>query len=59
MITAYICLVIIVAALFLIRNGGGGSLGKKIRASDHWAWEEAVKDKERELQELKNAEPRV
>lgn len=33
-------------------------LGQKLRASDHQAWQYAVEDKERELAELRRAEPR-
>lgn len=33
-------------------------IGEALRRSDHAAWQYAVEDKERELTELKQAEPR-
>ena len=52
-------LVVWLIFVFFARRGGGGSFGEKIRESDHWAWREAVKDKERELEQLKSVEPRT
>lgn len=50
---------ILYAALFYLRQPGrGGSLGDKIRWSDHMAWRDAVERKRRELDELLRAEPK-
>lgn len=56
---AWVFLVPIVLAGLLLwfRAGHGGSLGRTIRESDHWAWQDAVDEKKRELTELMNAEP--
>lgn len=34
------------------RRGGGGWFGRKVRISDHWALEDAILDKQREIQDL-------
>ena len=39
------------------RPHSGGKVGQKIRDSDWHAWNMAVEDKERELDQLKNVEP--
>ena len=48
-------LFIIPLALFVFvcyaRKGGGGKIGRKIRSSDHWALEDAIEEKEREIKE--------
>ncbi len=49
----------VIAFLLVARSGGGGSFGKRIRASDHWSWEMAVKDKRRELEVLIEHEPKA
>ncbi len=43
----------------LARNGKGGMLGEKIRASNWQAWNDAMQDKQRELEQLKSVEPRL
>lgn len=40
-----------------MRKGNGGVVGKKVRDSDHWAWQYAMEEKERELDELRKIEP--
>ena len=48
-----------VGMVIVARNGGGGTLGGKIRASDWWAWNDAMQDKQRELEQLRQAEPKL
>ncbi len=43
--------------LAFLRSGHGGKFGQAIRNSDWHAWRFAVEEKERELAELKAAEP--
>ena len=47
------------AVVFLawVRRGHGGRFGTAIRWSDWHAWRRAVEDKQRELAELRAAEP--
>lgn len=40
------------AIIYSARNGGMGKLGRKIRNSDHWALEDAITEKQQELDEL-------
>jgi len=40
------------AILYYARNGGMGKLGQKIRNSDHWTLEDAILEKQQELDEL-------
>lgn len=45
--------------LFWLRSGHrGGWLGQRVRDSDWQSWRMAVEDKERELRELRAAEPK-
>jgi hypothetical protein len=50
-------LILFSALYFLRKPGRGGSLGNRIRNSDWWAWRDAMNDKQRELDELRAAEP--
>ncbi|MFA5394947.1 MAG: hypothetical protein WC346_02900 [Methanogenium sp.] len=56
LVAFFIFWLIIVA---LARNGKGGTLGAKIRTSDWQAWNYAVEDKQRELEQLKSIEPKL
>ena len=49
---------LLVAGLSWTRAGHGGRFGAHIRASDWYSWRDAVNEKERELAELKSADPR-
>ena len=55
-----IVLIILVSFISYARSGEtrGGKLGQRIRNSDHWAWVDAVREKEEELKELRAAEPK-
>ena len=44
---------------YLRRPGAGGATGKMLRESDHWAWELAVMDQRRKLNELLENEPEL
>jgi len=54
-IVVLICVVLFVR---LARNGGGGEVGRRIRNSDHFAWECAIQEQEEKLRELREAEPK-
>ena len=47
-----------VLLVWLRKPGKGGTIGRKIRSSDRWSWEQAVADKEKELEALKEVEPK-
>ncbi len=58
-------MVILFGFVAYARKGGGGRLGQKIRSSDHWALEDAIRDKgeeiarlEQEREELINLRPK-
>lgn len=49
-------LLLLIPVVFIIyaRNSkGGGTLGKKVRNSDHWAWRDAIYYKKKEIEKLK------
>jgi hypothetical protein len=49
---------ILFGGLAWLRSGHGGKFGEAIRNSDWHSWRMAVDEKERELTELKAAEPK-
>ena len=51
-------IVLLVALRWLRKEDRGGSFGQAIRNSDWHAWRSAVTDKEKELAELKEVEPK-
>ena len=44
--------VILYGFLFLARRGYGGKIGRMVRNSDHWALEDAIREKGLELTDL-------
>lgn len=58
--SSYILAAIVIpfVALLYILPHTKTRIGKMLRASDHAAWKYAVEDKERELAELRKAEPK-
>jgi hypothetical protein len=44
---------------WLRKPGKGGKVGRVIRHSDWLSWQNAVEERERQLEELKRAEPRI
>ena len=62
MIVTYIGLAVLVVWIILCmlaRKGKCGTIGAKIRASDHDAWRQAVEQRENELRDLQNMEPKL
>jgi hypothetical protein len=50
--------IILIAVISYARSGKLGSFGQAIRNSDWHAWNDAMQDKQRELAELREAEPK-
>lgn len=51
--TALIVAIALIIALHWCRKPGrGGALGRRIRQSDHWAWRDAMADRNRMIEEL-------
>lgn len=53
-----VAVALILALRWLRKPGRGGIVGQRVRSSDHLAWEDAVADKRRELEELLKLEPK-
>jgi hypothetical protein len=56
-IPVIIWLIFILTYLSWVRKGHGGWLGNKIRQSDWHCWNEAIKEKQLELEELLKTKP--
>jgi Sec-independent protein translocase protein TatA len=53
-----VAIILIILLNRMRKPGRGGAVGRAIRNSDWHSWKSAVEDKERELAELKAAEPK-
>lgn len=57
-IIPFLVAALLIVALSYARKGGLGEMGRRIRNSDRWALEDAIAQKEHELEELKALRPK-
>lgn len=47
-----VAIVLIIALHWLRKPGRGGAVGRRIRQSDHWAWRDAITERQQMIEEL-------